>query len=75
MMRARGRWTAARVKYGKAFDRVGARVAILSDQYALAALQSGADALAERVLGEAISGTRTTPRSTSTSPGSSPGGR
>jgi tetratricopeptide (TPR) repeat protein len=54
-MRARGRWTAARVEYAKAFDRVGARVAILSDQYALAALQSGEDALAEKVLAEAIS--------------------
>jgi tetratricopeptide (TPR) repeat protein len=55
MMRARGRWTAARVEYAKAFDRVGGRVPILADQYALAALQSGADALAEKVLGEAIS--------------------
>jgi uncharacterized protein HemY len=55
MMRARGRWAAARVEYGKAYDRVGARIPILSDQYALAALQSGADALAEKVLAEAIS--------------------
>ena len=42
MMRERGRWTAARIEYGKAYDRVGARVPILADQYALAALQSGA---------------------------------
>jgi tetratricopeptide (TPR) repeat protein len=55
MMRARGRWTAARLEYGKAFDRVGARVPVLADRYALAALQSGEDALAEKVLGEAIS--------------------
>jgi tetratricopeptide (TPR) repeat protein len=55
MMRARGRWTAARVEYGKAYGRVGARVPILSDQYALAALQSGQDELAEKVLVEAIS--------------------
>jgi uncharacterized protein HemY len=55
MMRARGRWSAARVEYRKAFDRVGARVPILSDQYALAALQTGADDVAERVLAEAIS--------------------
>jgi tetratricopeptide (TPR) repeat protein len=55
LMRARGRWTAARVEYAKAYERVGAKVPILSDQYALAALQSGADALAEKVLAEAIS--------------------
>jgi hypothetical protein len=54
MMRARGRWSAARIELGKAYDRVGARVPILSDQYALAALQSGQDALAEKVLGDAI---------------------
>jgi tetratricopeptide (TPR) repeat protein len=54
ILRSRGRWTAARVEYGKAYERVGARVSILSDQYALAALQSGADEVAERVLGEAI---------------------
>jgi tetratricopeptide (TPR) repeat protein len=55
MMRERGRWTAARIEYGKAYDRVGARIPILADQYALAALQSGADPIAEKVLGEAIS--------------------
>ncbi len=54
LMRARGRWAAARIELGKAYDRVGARVPILSDQYALAALQSGQDGLAEKVLGEAI---------------------
>jgi tetratricopeptide (TPR) repeat protein len=54
MMRARGRWAAARIELGKAYDRVGGRVPILADQYALAALQSGQDALAEKVLGEAI---------------------
>jgi tetratricopeptide (TPR) repeat protein len=54
LLRARGRWTAARIEYGKAYDRVGAKVPILADQYALAALQSGADTLAEKVLGEAI---------------------
>jgi tetratricopeptide (TPR) repeat protein len=53
-MRARGRWAAARVEYGKAYDRVGGRIPILSDQYAFAALQSGDDALAEKVLAEAI---------------------
>lgn len=54
LMRARGRWTAARVEYGKAYERVGGRVPILADQYALAALQSGQDAIAEKVLGDAI---------------------
>jgi len=54
MMRARGRWAAARIELGKAYDRVGGKVPILADQYALAALQSGQDGLAEKVLGEAI---------------------
>jgi tetratricopeptide (TPR) repeat protein len=54
LMRARGRHAAARVEYGKAFERVGARVPILADQYALAALLSGVEPLAERVLTEAI---------------------
>ena len=54
LMRARGRWAAARIELAKAYDRVGARVPILADQYALAALQSGQDALAEKVLGDAI---------------------
>jgi tetratricopeptide (TPR) repeat protein len=57
LMRARGRWTAARVEFAKAYDRVGARVPILADQYALAAMQSGAEAVAEKVLVEAISWT------------------
>jgi len=54
MMRSRGRLVAARVEYGKAYDRVGARVAILADQYALAAMMSGAEGLAEKVLADAI---------------------
>jgi uncharacterized protein HemY len=54
MMRTRGRWTAARIELGKAYDRVGGRVPILADQYALAALQSGQDALAEKVLLDSI---------------------
>jgi tetratricopeptide (TPR) repeat protein len=54
LMRSRGRWTAARVEYGKAIARVGARVPILSYQYALAATRSGDPASAERVLGEAL---------------------
>jgi hypothetical protein len=54
LMRARGRWAAARIELGKAYDRVGGRVPILADQYALAAIQSGQDGLAEKVLGDAI---------------------
>jgi tetratricopeptide (TPR) repeat protein len=54
IMRTRGKWTAARIEYGKAVQRVGARIPILSNQYALAAMMSGANAEAERVLKEAI---------------------
>lgn len=54
LLRARGRPLAARVEYGKAWERVGARFPILADQYALVAMASGAEALAERVLAEAI---------------------
>jgi tetratricopeptide (TPR) repeat protein len=54
MMRTRGRALAARVEYGKAWERVGARYPILADQYALAAMASGAETLAESVLAEAI---------------------
>jgi tetratricopeptide (TPR) repeat protein len=55
IFRARGRWSAARIEFGKAYDRVGARVPILSGQYALAAAMSGQKARAEKVLGEALS--------------------
>ena len=54
LMRARGRPLAARVEYAKAWDRVGAKVPILADQYALVAMASGAEPLAESVLTEAI---------------------
>ncbi len=54
ILRARGRFAAARIEYGKAHDRVGARVPILSDQYALVAMMSGREDLAEKVLGQAI---------------------
>ncbi|HSD18964.1 MAG TPA: tetratricopeptide repeat protein [Anaeromyxobacter sp.] len=54
IMRMRGKWTAARIEYGKAVQRVGARVPILSNQYALAAMMSGANGEAERVLKEAL---------------------
>ncbi len=54
MMRTRGRAAAARIEYGKAYARVGARFPILADQYALAALLSGEEPVAEKVLAEAI---------------------
>jgi tetratricopeptide (TPR) repeat protein len=54
IFRERGRWAAARVEYGKAYARIGGRVPILSNQYALAARMSGAKDEAERVLGEAL---------------------
>jgi tetratricopeptide (TPR) repeat protein len=54
LMRERGRWTAARLEYRKAIDRAGARVPILANQFAIAAIQSGEKAQAEKVLLEAI---------------------
>lgn len=57
LMRERGRWTAARVEYRKAIDRAGARVPILANQYAIAAVMSGQKADAEKVLVEAIAWT------------------
>lgn len=54
LMRERGRWTAARIEYRKAVDRAGAKVPILANQYAIAAIQSGQKAEAEKVLAEAI---------------------
>jgi tetratricopeptide (TPR) repeat protein len=54
IMRTRGRWGAARLEFAKAYQRVGARVAILANQYALAAMMSGKAGEAERVLGEAL---------------------
>ena len=54
LMRERSRWAAARVEYKKAIDRAGARVPILANQFAIAAIQSGQKAEAEKVLQEAI---------------------
>ncbi len=54
LMRERGKWTAARIEYGKAVSRVGTRYAILSDQYALAAMMSGGEDDAERTLADAL---------------------
>ncbi|ACL67741.1 conserved hypothetical protein [Anaeromyxobacter dehalogenans 2CP-1] len=52
--RARGRWAAARIEYGKAHARVGARFPILSGQLALAATMSGEGEEAEQVLRGAL---------------------
>jgi predicted Zn-dependent protease len=54
LLRGRGRFGAARIEYGKAYERVGPKVPILADQYALAAMMSGAEDLAAKVLAEAI---------------------
>jgi tetratricopeptide (TPR) repeat protein len=54
VFRARGRWVAARVEYGKAYARVGARYPILAERYATAAVQSGARPEAEKALGDAL---------------------
>jgi Flp pilus assembly protein TadD len=54
IMRERGRWGAARVEYGKAVKRVGPRIPVLSNQYALAAIMTGDHAGAEKVLAEAL---------------------
>ncbi len=54
IFRERGKWTAARIEYGKGYARVGPKWAVLADQYALAMMMSGDDAGAERVLADAI---------------------
>jgi Tfp pilus assembly protein PilF len=54
LMRERGRWAAARLEYQKAIDRAGPKVAILANQFAVAAIRSGQKARAERVLVEAV---------------------
>jgi len=54
ILRERGRWRAARIEYGKAMQLVGARHALLTSKFALAAAQSGRDAEAEGALTEAV---------------------
>ena len=54
LFRERGRWTAARIEYQKAYQKVGPRVPILANQYALAAMMSGSKGEAEKVLAEAL---------------------
>jgi tetratricopeptide (TPR) repeat protein len=54
IFRERGRWSSAKLEYAKAYARVGARIPILSERYAVAATQAGAKAEAEKVLSEAL---------------------
>jgi tetratricopeptide (TPR) repeat protein len=54
ILRERGRMAAARVEYGKALGRVGRRIAVLSDKFALAAMASGHEDEAEAALSEAL---------------------
>lgn len=55
IFRARGRWEAARIEYGKAVKRVGLRSALLADQYATAAMMAGRDQDAAAAFTEAAS--------------------
>ncbi len=54
IMRERGRFGAAKIEYGKAIGRVGARFPILSDQFALASMAAGQEEDAEKALADAI---------------------
>jgi uncharacterized protein HemY len=54
LLRERGRPVAARQEYRKAIDRGGARVAVLANQFAVVATQTGRQAEAAQVLAEAL---------------------
>ena len=54
ILRERGRMAAARVEYGKAIRRVGRKIAVLTDKFALSAMASGHEDEAEEALGEAL---------------------
>jgi tetratricopeptide (TPR) repeat protein len=54
IFRGRGRWEAARVEYGKAVRKVGARYPVLADKFALVSMMAGRDAEAEAALSEAL---------------------
>jgi tetratricopeptide (TPR) repeat protein len=54
LLRERGRPVAARLEYRKALNRGGARTAVLANQFAVVAIQTGRQAEAEQVLGEAL---------------------
>jgi tetratricopeptide (TPR) repeat protein len=53
IMRERGKWDAARIEYGKAIERVGTRIPMLSNKYGLAAMMSGQEDAAEAALAAA----------------------
>jgi tetratricopeptide (TPR) repeat protein len=54
LLRERGRPVAARQEYRKALDRGGGKVAVLANQFAVVAIQTGRPAEAEKVLAEAL---------------------
>ncbi len=54
IFRERGKWSAARIEYGKAMRRVGPRHGVLTAKFSLAALVSGHEAEAEAALVEAV---------------------
>ena len=56
IFRERSRWEAARLEYGKAVKRVGARYPSLAGRYAMASMITGHDAEAEKALSEALRG-------------------
>jgi len=56
IFRERSRWEAARLEYGKAVKRVGARYPSLAGRYAMASMVTGHDAEAEKALSEALRG-------------------
>jgi len=56
IFRERGRWEAARLEYGKAVKKVGAKNPALASKFALASMMAGRDADAEQALSEALRG-------------------
>jgi predicted Zn-dependent protease len=54
ILRERGRMAAARIEYAKAMSRVGKKIAVLTDKFALAAMASGREGEAESALVEAL---------------------
>ena len=55
ILRARGRWEAARIEYGKAVKLAGLDIPVLSSKYATAAMMTGHDAEAAAALSAALS--------------------
>ena len=56
IFRERGRWEAARIEYGKAVKKAGARSPMLAGRFALASMMAGRDGEAEKALDEALRG-------------------